>query len=156
MRKFVGTFYLGLVHIWFLEIRYVKGSAKAKAPQELELQLRWSFCSAQLSPSLAIACPTGQDANQQKVDIGPCPKVHSDTILKQFKEALDQIPRDPRIGIYKQEHENHIYGFVDDCDRRIKMAQRKLEKTPEENRKTVDLVSGYLDGVKTVVLSGFL
>lgn len=43
--------------------------------------------------------------------------------------------------MFKQEHENHIYGFVDDCDRRIKMAQRKLEKTPEENRKTVDLVS---------------
>ena len=51
------------------------------------------------------------------------------------------MPRDPRIGMFKQEHENHIYGFVDDCDRRIKMAQRKLEKTPEENRKTVDLVS---------------
>jgi RNA-binding protein Luc7-like 2 len=104
----------------------------------------------------ALTCTNGQDANQQKVDIGPCPKVHSDTILKQFKEALEQVPRDPRIGIYKQEHENHIYGFVDDCDRRIKMAQRKLEKTPEENRKTVDLVSGYLDGIKTVVLSGFL
>ena len=62
-------------------------------------------------------------------------------MLKQFKAALEQVPRDPRIGMFKQEHENHIYGFVDDCDRRIKMAQRKLEKTPEENRKTVDLVS---------------
>ena len=61
--------------------------------------------------------------------------------MKQFKAALEQVPRDPRIGMFKQEHENHIYGFVDDCDRRIKMAQRKLEKTPEENRKTVDLVS---------------
>lgn len=92
-------------------------------------------------------------ANEQKVDIGPCPKVHSDAILKQFKEALEQVPRDPRIGIYKQEHENHIYGFVDDCDRRIKMAQRKLEKTPEENRKTVDLVSLSLTKSKTVVPS---
>lgn len=82
------------------------------------------------------------------MDIGPCPKVHSDSILKQFKEALEQVPRDPRIGIYKQEHENHIYGFVDDCDRRIKMAQRKLEKTPEENRKTVDLVSLSMTGVR--------
>jgi len=91
-----------------------------------------------------------KEANEQKVDIGPCPKVHSDAILKQFKEALEQVPRDPRIGIYKQEHENHIYGFVDDCDRRIKMAQRKLEKTPEENRKTVDLVSLSLTKSKTV------
>lgn len=74
------------------------------------------------------------------MDIGPCPKIHSDTILKQFNEALAAVPRDPRISIFKQEHENNVYGFVDDCDRRIKMAQRKLEKTPEENRKTVDLV----------------
>jgi len=74
------------------------------------------------------------------MDIGPCPKIHSDTILKQFNEALAAVPRDPRIAIFKQEHENNVYGFVDDCDRRIKMAQRKLEKTPEENRKTVDLV----------------
>jgi len=29
---------------------------------------------------------------------------------------------------------------VDECDRRIRGSQRKLEKTPEENRKTVDLV----------------
>jgi len=61
--------------------------------------------------------------------------------------------------MFKQEHENHIYGFVDDCDRRIKMAQRKLEKTPEENRKTVDLVSRLessfdVEDGETSVISG--
>lgn len=75
------------------------------------------------------------------MDLGPCPKTHSDRILKQFKEAQEADPSDPRINAFRQQHENTIYQFVDDCDRRIRASQRKLEKTPEENRKTVDLVS---------------
>lgn len=75
------------------------------------------------------------------MDLGACPKTHSDRILKQFKEAEAAVPQDPRINIFRQEHENTIYHFVDECDRRIRASQRKLEKTPEENRKTVDLVS---------------
>lgn len=75
------------------------------------------------------------------MDLGPCPKIHSDRILAQFNEAAKQPHPDPRIGVYRQEHENVLYGYIEDCDRRIRMSQRKLEKTPEENRKTVDLVS---------------
>jgi hypothetical protein len=74
------------------------------------------------------------------MDLGPCPKTHSDRILKQFKEAQEANPNDPRINAFRQEHENNIYQFVDECDRRIRASQRKLEKTPEENRKTVDLM----------------
>lgn len=79
-------------------------------------------------------------SKHQKMDLGPCPKTHSDRILKQFKEAEAADPRDPRILGFKQEHENNIYQFVDECDRRIRASQRKLEKTPEENRKTIDLM----------------
>ncbi|BEI85531.1 hypothetical protein CcaverHIS002_0509320 [Cutaneotrichosporon cavernicola] len=75
-----------------------------------------------------------------KMDLGPCPKTHSDRILKQFQEAQKETPPDPRIAAFRQEHENNIYQFVDECDRRIRASQRKLEKTPEENRKTVDLM----------------
>lgn len=74
------------------------------------------------------------------MDLGPCPRIHSDRILKQFQEHQAAQPNDPRILAFKQEHENNLYGFVEDCDRRIRASQRKLEKTPEENRKTVDLV----------------
>jgi RNA-binding protein Luc7-like 2 len=74
------------------------------------------------------------------MDLGPCPKTHSDRISKQFADHLVAHPHDPRVANYKQAHENHLYGFVEDCDRRIRASQRKLEKTPEENRKTVDLV----------------
>ncbi|WWC89012.1 uncharacterized protein L201_003929 [Kwoniella dendrophila CBS 6074] len=75
-----------------------------------------------------------------KMDLGPCPKIHSDRILKQFQEHALQNPNDPRVGMFRQEHENKLYGFVDDVDRRIRASQRKLEKTPEENRKTIDLM----------------
>ncbi|ODN72764.1 hypothetical protein L202_08199 [Cryptococcus amylolentus CBS 6039] len=75
-----------------------------------------------------------------KMDLGPCPKVHSDRILKSFQEHAEAHPADPRVNGFRQEHENHLYQFVEDCDRRIRASQRKLEKTPEENRKTVDLM----------------
>ncbi|WVQ77860.1 hypothetical protein IAR50_007557 [Cryptococcus sp. DSM 104548] len=75
-----------------------------------------------------------------KMDLGPCPKVHSDRILKSFREHAEAQPGDPRVNGFRQEHENHLYQFVEDCDRRIRASQRKLEKTPEENRKTVDLM----------------
>jgi hypothetical protein len=93
------------------------------------------------------------------MDLGTCPKTHSERILKQFKEAEAASPPDSRIAMFRQEHENTIYRFVDECDRRIRASQRKLEKTPEENRKTVDLVGtcvwmwccyqGYLDLAET-------
>ena len=75
------------------------------------------------------------------MDLGPCPKTHSERILKQFQEHVAAQPNDPRITAFKQEHENTLFGFIEDCDRRIRASQRKLEKTPEENRKTMDLVS---------------
>ncbi|WWC69906.1 uncharacterized protein I206_103849 [Kwoniella pini CBS 10737] len=75
-----------------------------------------------------------------KMDLGPCPKIHSDRILKQFQEHAMANPADPRVAAFRQEHENKLYGFVDDVDRRIRASQRKLEKTPEENRKTIDLM----------------
>ncbi|WVR06769.1 hypothetical protein IAU60_003804 [Kwoniella sp. DSM 27419] len=75
-----------------------------------------------------------------KMDLGPCPKIHSDRILKQFQEHAVSHPADPRVNAFRQEHENNLYGIVDDVDRRIRASQRKLEKTPEENRKTVDLM----------------
>ncbi|WRT66657.1 uncharacterized protein IL334_003617 [Kwoniella shivajii] len=75
-----------------------------------------------------------------KMDLGPCPKIHSDRIIKQFQEHALANPADPRVAAFKQEHENKLYGFVDDVDRRIRASQRKLEKTPEENRKTIDLM----------------
>jgi hypothetical protein len=41
----------------------------------------------------------------------------------------------------RREYENNILGFVEECDRRIRAAQKRLEKTPEENNRTTALVS---------------
>ncbi|ORY26318.1 hypothetical protein BCR39DRAFT_566030 [Naematelia encephala] len=85
------------------------------------------------------ACPHVLFGNT-KMDLGPCPKTHSEKILEQFREAQAANPNDPRFAAYKQQHENHLLGLIDDVDRRIRASQRKLEKTPEENRKTIDLM----------------
>jgi hypothetical protein len=74
------------------------------------------------------------------MDLGACPTIHSDRILAKFKEAEAADPTEPRISQYRQQHENTLYGFIEEADRRIRASQRKLEKTPEENRKTIDLV----------------
>ena len=74
------------------------------------------------------------------MDMGPCPKLHSDKIRKAFQDAKAANPSDPRFPAFEQEYQNNIYAFVDDCDRKIRMSQKRLEKTPEENRRTVDLV----------------
>jgi RNA-binding protein Luc7-like 2 len=74
------------------------------------------------------------------MDMGPCPKLHSDKIRKTFQDARTANPSDPRFAAFEQEYQNNIYAFVDDCDRKIRMSQKRLEKTPEENRRTVDLV----------------
>jgi hypothetical protein len=74
------------------------------------------------------------------MDLGPCPKTHSEKILKEFDEYKERNPNDPRVNAFRQGHEATLFGYVDDCDRRIRASQKKLEKTPEENRKTVDLV----------------
>lgn len=36
-----------------------------------------------------------------------------------------------------------IFAFIDECDRRIRAAHRRLDKTPEENKRTTDLVRSH-------------
>lgn len=50
-------------------------------------------------------------------------------------------PQDGLVQRIENEWHSNLFGFVDDCDRRINAAQRRLEKTPEENAKTTALVS---------------
>jgi hypothetical protein len=57
-----------------------------------------------------------------------------------YLAAKEKEPNDPRFAQFQQEYENNIFSFVDECDRRIKAAHRRLEKTPEENAKTTNLV----------------
>ena len=77
----------------------------------------------------------------QKMDLGPCPRAHQEKLQEEFAEAKAANPDDPAVQRIEGEWQRNIFGFVDDCDRRIHASQRRLEKTPEENAKTTALVS---------------
>jgi seryl-tRNA synthetase len=74
------------------------------------------------------------------MDLGACPKSHTDRLKTDYTAAREKNPSDPRFQQFQQEYENNIFAFVDECDRRIKAAHRRLEKTPEENAKTTNLM----------------
>jgi hypothetical protein len=74
------------------------------------------------------------------MDLGACPKSHTDRLKQEYLEAQQRDSSDPRFARFQDEYERNIFAFVDECDRRIRAAHRRLEKTPEENAKTTNLV----------------
>jgi hypothetical protein len=77
---------------------------------------------------------------KQKMDLGACPKSHTERLKTEFLAAREANPNDPIFHRFQMEYEANIFAFVDECDRRIRAAHRRLEKTPEENAKTTNLV----------------
>jgi len=76
----------------------------------------------------------------QKMDLGACPKLHTERLKTEFNAFKEKNPNDPRVHQFQTEYEANIFQFVDDCDRRIRIAHKRLEKTPEENAKTTNLM----------------
>lgn len=74
------------------------------------------------------------------MDLGACPKSHTERLKTEFNAARLANPEDPIFGQFQSEYERNIFTFVDECDRRVRTAQKRLEKTPEENKKTTNLV----------------
>ena len=74
------------------------------------------------------------------MDLGACPKSHTERLKTEFLAEREASPNDPIFARFQMEYESNIFAFVDECDRRIRQAQRRLEKTPEENAKTTNLV----------------
>ena len=77
------------------------------------------------------------------MDLGACPKSHTERLKTEFLAAREADPNNPIFNRFQMEYEANIFAFVDECDRRIRAAHRRLEKTPEENAKTTNLVSIY-------------
>lgn len=88
---------------------------------------------------LCGTCPHTLFTNT-KMDLGACPKSHTERLKTEFLAAREASPGDPIFAKFQTEYENNIFAFVDECDRRIRTAQRRLEKTPEENAKTTNLM----------------
>jgi len=74
------------------------------------------------------------------MDLGARPKSHTERLKTEFVAAKEANPSDPIFNRFQMEYEANIFAFVDECDRRIRAAHRRLEKTPEENAKTTNLV----------------
>ena len=74
------------------------------------------------------------------MDLGACPKSHTERLKTEYIAAKEANPNDPIFNRFQMEYEANIFTFVDECDRRIRAAHRRLEKTPEENAKTTNLV----------------
>ena len=78
------------------------------------------------------------------MDLGACPKSHTERLKTEFLAAREANPSDPIFARFQTEYESNIFAFVDECDRRIRAAHRRLEKTPEENAKTTNLVRRFI------------
>lgn len=83
---------------------------------------------------LVGTCPHDLFTNT-KQDLGPCPKVHSEPL----KTEYDASPDKSKFG-FEYDYMRDMQKHIDDCNRRIDIAQRRLEKTPDEIRQTNNLV----------------
>ncbi|KAG5638279.1 hypothetical protein H0H81_000925 [Sphagnurus paluster] len=88
---------------------------------------------------LCGTCPHALFTNT-KMDLGACPKSHTERLKTEYIAAKEANPNDPIFNRFQMEYESNIFAFVDECDRRIRAAHRRLEKTPEENAKTTNLM----------------
>lgn len=88
------------------------------------------------------------------MDLGACPKSHTERLKTEFLAAKEADPNNPVFARFQMEYETNIFSFVDECDRRIRTAHRRLEKTPEENAKTTNLVREVF--FKTCIVSNNL
>ncbi|KYK61080.1 LUC7 protein [Drechmeria coniospora] len=82
-------------------------------------------------------CPHDLFTNT-KQDLGMCAKVHSEGLKVEY-EALQEREKQ-RLG-FEYDYIRDLGKHVEECNRRIDSAQKRLEKTPEEIRQTNDLVS---------------
>ncbi|KAL8293088.1 hypothetical protein RQP46_000782 [Phenoliferia psychrophenolica] len=104
-------------------------------------------------PFISGICPHDLFTNT-KMDLGSCPRTHSVKVKNEYEAALAKATADQdetkiaQLNQLKIDYEQVIFGFVDECDRRIRAAQRRLEKTPEENNRTTALMReiGELEG----------
>ncbi|KZP12612.1 LUC7-domain-containing protein [Athelia psychrophila] len=88
---------------------------------------------------LCGTCPHALFTNT-KMDLGACPKSHTERLKTEFNTAKTEDSNNPIFNRFQMEYESNIFAFVDECDRRIRAAHRRLEKTPEENAKTTNLM----------------
>lgn len=81
---------------------------------------------------LVGTCPHDLFTNTKK-DVGPCPKVHAEPLKTEY-ESLSE-PARQKLG-FEHDYVRDLQKYIDECNRWIETAQRRLEKTPDEIRQT--------------------
>ncbi|GAA5965248.1 hypothetical protein JCM3765_006372 [Sporobolomyces pararoseus] len=104
-------------------------------------------------PFVAGICPHDLFTNT-KMDLGPCTKNHSQKLKQEYSDLYTKAQQEGDekqlhvLNTFKANYEQIIYHFIEECNRRISSAQRRLEKTPEENNRTTALMRevGEIEG----------
>ncbi|KAL7953075.1 U1 snRNP splicing complex subunit [Trichoderma compactum] len=86
-------------------------------------------------------CPHDLFTNT-KQDIGQCPKVHAESLKTEY-EGLSE--REKHKYGFEYDYMRDLQKYIDECNRRIDAAQRRLEKTPDEIRQTNALLKTISD-----------
>ncbi|CAI2188580.1 15376_t:CDS:2 [Funneliformis geosporum] len=73
--------------------------------------------------------------DEKKMDLGACPKIHSERLKSEYEESKKRKECD-----YEGEFERNLATFVAECDRKIASAQKRLDKTPEDSAKVTQLM----------------
>lgn len=90
---------------------------------------------------LVGTCPHDLFTNT-KQDLGACPKVHSEALKAEYEALPEQEKK--RYG-FDYDYMRDLQKYIDECNRRIDAAQRRLEKTPDEIRQTNVLLKAISD-----------
>ncbi|TGZ85345.1 LUC7-domain-containing protein [Ascodesmis nigricans] len=94
---------------------------------------------------LVGTCPHDLFTNT-KQDLGPCKKIHLESHKADY-ERDKSTGRDPG---YEIDYMRDLQRYIDECNRRIEAAQRRLDKTPDEIMKTNALLKMIGDLDKTI------
>jgi len=73
---------------------------------------------------LCAVCPNDLFGNT-KMDLGECPKLHSEPMKAEYEEAK----KGGRTFPFEHEVEKYLETFVSDCDKKIAKAMKRLEET---------------------------
>ncbi|QIX01977.1 hypothetical protein AMS68_007494 [Peltaster fructicola] len=91
---------------------------------------------------LCGSCPHDLFTNT-KQDLGQCKKAHVPNLKEEYLAKSDDEKH--QLG-FDFDYMRDISRYVSDCDRRIDSAQKRLEKTPDEQRQTnalLEQISGH-------------
>jgi hypothetical protein len=134
-RKLLGRFLatvtsLSIANIASNSIEQLMGASASSRAQQLAITDP-KVCKSYLVGT----CPHDLFTNT-KQDLGPCPKVHSEPLKTEYEASTDKA----KLG-FEFDYLRDMQKYIDECNRRIDTAQRRLEKTPDEIRQTNVLVS---------------